>query len=205
MSFGCQNHGEFICCYSFVQISIITVYFPIAKEGILMGAKQQGADATEGRWLVIPRTLCFVFNGEDVLLMKRAAHRRVFPNHYNGVGGHIESNEDPTSGARREILEETGLTVTDLRLRGVTHIHANEASGIVLYVYTAWSQSRELTVATDEGTLHWVSRDTVLQLDLVEDLPYLLPRLFAADDLTPPFSAYLTYDADDQLCITFSE
>ncbi|MEL6271862.1 MAG: hypothetical protein AAFR22_18795, partial [Chloroflexota bacterium] len=51
-----------------------------------MGAKEQGADATQGRWLVIPRTLCFVLNGDDVLLMKRAAHRRVFPNRYNGAG-----------------------------------------------------------------------------------------------------------------------
>ncbi len=33
-----------------------------------MGAKEQGADAIAERWLTIPRTLCFIQNGDDVLL-----------------------------------------------------------------------------------------------------------------------------------------
>ena len=73
-----------------------------------MGSEEQGADVIKGRWLTIPRTLCFVFNGDDLLLMRRAAHKRVFPNRYNGVGGHIERDEDPYTSAKREILEETG-------------------------------------------------------------------------------------------------
>jgi len=169
-----------------------------------MGAKQQGADATAGRWLVIPRTLCFVFNGDDVLLMKRGPHRRVFPNQYNGLGGHIERGEDPATGARREILEESGLEVTDLRLRGVYNVDAGEETGIVLYIYTAQSVTREPSVESDEGTLHWVKQSEVMSLDLVEDLPYILPRVLEATDTTPPFSAHLSYDSDDQLQIQFS-
>lgn len=169
-----------------------------------MGAKQQGADATRGRWLVIPRTLCFVFNGDAVLLMKRGAHRRVFPNQYNGLGGHIERGEDPASSARREITEESGLAVTDLRLRGVYNIDAGAETGIVLYIYTAHSPTRETTVHSDEGSLHWVRRDEALTLDLVEDLPFILPRVLEATDTTPPFSAHLSYDENDQLQIQFS-
>lgn len=170
-----------------------------------MGAKQQGADATNGRWLVIPRTLCFVMNGDDVLLMKRAAHRRVFPNQYNGVGGHIERGEDPQTSARREIFEETGLTVRDLRLRGVYNVDAGESTGIGLFIYTAVSATREITVASDEGTLHWVPRGEVLSLDLVEDLPLIIPRVLAADDTTPPFSAHLSYDANDVIQLRFAD
>lgn len=170
-----------------------------------MGANEQGANATAGRWLVIPRTLCFVFNGDDVLLMKRAAHRRVFPNRYNGVGGHIERGEDPTSSARREILEETGLSVSHLRLRGVYNIDAGQETGIVLYVYTAWSDLRDVTADHDEGTLHWVNRDALEQIDLVEDIPVILARLFDADDTTPPFSVHLSYDDQDDLVMRFSE
>jgi 8-oxo-dGTP diphosphatase len=84
-----------------------------------MGAKEQGADAVEGRWLTIPRAVCFVTNGDDVLLLKRGAHKRVFPNRYDGVGGHIERDEDILTGVKREVLEETGLTVRDVRLRAV--------------------------------------------------------------------------------------
>lgn len=170
-----------------------------------MGSKEQGADATVGRWLVIPRTLCFVFNGDDILLMKRGAHRRVFPNQYNGLGGHIERGEDPMTCARREIREESGLDVTEVRLRGVYNIDAGAETGIVLYVYTANSPTRELTVETDEGTLHWVSTDEVMSLDLVEDLPHVLPRVLDADDCTPPFSAHLSYDDNDDLQLVFAE
>jgi 8-oxo-dGTP diphosphatase len=169
-----------------------------------MGAKEQGADATQGRWLVIPRTLCFVFNGDDILMMKRGPHRRVFPNRFNGVGGHIERDEDPETGARREILEETGLTVGKLRLCGVSHIDAGADTGIVLYIYAATSDTRELTVETAEGTLQWVPKSEVLSLDLVEDLPQILPRILNPDDKTQPFSVHLSYDDQDNVQLRFA-
>lgn len=168
-----------------------------------MGAEQQGANATHGRWLVIPRTLCFVLNGDAILLMKRGPHKRVFPNQYNGLGGHIERDEDPLSGARREILEESGLQVRDLRLRSVHNIDAGQDTGIVLYVYTAMSDSREITVESDEGTLEWVPIAQLDQYDLVEDLPFLLPRLLAMPYSAPPYSVHVSYDADDQIQMRF--
>ncbi len=166
-----------------------------------MGATEQGADATKGRWLTIPRTLCFVINGDDVLLMKRGPHRRVFPNKYNGVGGHIERGEDPASGALREINEETGLDVHSLRLRGVYNIDAGAETGIVLFIYTAISDARGPLIEGDEGTLYWVHKDEALSLDLVEDLPYLLPRVL--DDGAPMFSAHVSYDDNDDIDIKF--
>ncbi|NDJ60981.1 MAG: NUDIX domain-containing protein [Chloroflexi bacterium] len=169
-----------------------------------MGASEQGADATAGRWLTIPRTLCFVLNGDDVLLMKRGAHKRVFPNRYNGVGGHIERHEDPLTSARREIREETGLEVSDLRLRAVYNIDAGETSGIVLFVFTARSASRAV-LANDEGTLHWVPRDQVETLDLVEDLPLMLPRVLAMTPTDAPLSVHLSYDEHDVLQMRFAE
>ncbi len=137
-----------------------------------MGANEQGADATQNRWLTIPRTLCFVLNGSDVLLMKRAPHKRVFPNRYNGVGGHIERDEDPLTSAKREILEETGLSVDNVQLRAVYNIDAGAATGIVLFVFTAESVSREV-IANDEGILYWIPQADVNQYDLVEDLPII--------------------------------
>lgn len=169
-----------------------------------MGANEQGADATAGRWLTIPRTLCFVLNGDDVLLMKRAPHKRIFPNRYNGVGGHIERDEDPLTSARREILEETGLVVRDLQLRAVYNVDAGAETGIMVLVFTAISDARE-TVACAEGTLHWVPRAQVNALDLVEDLPQLLPRVLDAPPDAPPLYVHLSYDAGDALVMRFSE
>lgn len=169
-----------------------------------MGANEQGADATQGRWLTIPRTLCFVLNGSDVLLMKRGPHRRVFPNRYNGVGGHIERDEDPLTCARREIKEETGFDVHKLQLRAVYNIDSGHSTGIVLFVFVGESDSRDLTVETDEGTLHWLPVQNITDYDLVEDLPVLLPRILSAEQSTPHF-IHASYDDTDQLVLRFAE
>ena len=174
-------------------------------KGDALGAKQQAADATNGRWLAIPRTLAFVYNGGDLLLMKRASHKRVFPNQYNGLGGHIERDEDPASAALREIAEESGLRAHSLRLRGLHNIDAGESSGILLFVYTAISDSRELSPQTIEGALEWAPLERVLELDLVEDLPLILPRILAMDDDAPAYSASVSYDENDRIRIRFHD
>ena len=71
------------------------------------------------RYHMIPRVLCFVTNGEDVLLIEGAPNKKLWAGQYNGLGGHVERGESPHAAARREIREEAGLDVTDLRLRGV--------------------------------------------------------------------------------------
>lgn len=176
-----------------------------------MGAKDQGADveAVAKRWQTVPRTLCFVTYGDDLLLMKRAAHKRVFPNHFNGVGGHIERDESPQAGAIREIKEETGLDVAQVRYHGSTHIDAGQATGIMLFIFTAKSTNRNL-IPCDEGELHWLPLQDVLQdvasVDpkrlYVEDLPIILPLVFGPEG--PPFFAHVSYDADDNIIFHLS-
>jgi 8-oxo-dGTP diphosphatase len=165
-----------------------------------MGAHEQGADATQGRWLVIPRTLCLVTHGSDLLLLKRGAHKRVFPNKYNGLGGHIERGESPTAGAIREIKEEAGLDVRNIRLRGIIHIDAGHSNGIMLFVYTAESLSREF-IEGEEGRLEWIPLEEVHSKDLVEDLYILIPRLFESDEF---FSAQVYYNEQDRMVLHFT-
>lgn len=169
-----------------------------------MGAHDQGADATVGRWLTIPRTLCFVTNGTDVLLLKRALNRRVYPGKYNGVGGHLERDEDPLQGAVREIREETGLEVDNIRFCGVSHIDAGQATGILLLIFRAEALSRDFQDSV-EGRLEWVPQADVLTYDLVEDLPEFLPRVLAMSPGDPPFFVHVSYDSADVLQVRFSE
>ena len=169
-----------------------------------MGAKDQGADATAGRWLTIPRTLCFITHGDDVLLIKRGEHKRVHPGLYNGVGGHLERDEDPLSGAIREVQEETGLDVHHTRLRGVIHVDAGESTGILVFVFSAEATSRDFT-ANDEGTLQWVPREQIETLPAVEDLPILVSLIFDGEPDAPPFFAHTSYDEQDQLVMVFAE
>jgi len=164
-----------------------------------MGAAQQGADATHNRWMTVPRTLCFVFHGDEILLMKRGPHKKIFPNQYNGLGGHIERDEDALTSARREILEESGLDVDDLRLCTIHNIDAGHATGIILFVFAGQSRRRDELPPSPEGTLHWVKIDQLHTLDLVEDIALIVPRILALPIGAPPLFIHVSYDAADQL------
>lgn len=183
-----------------------------------MNANQQGVDARNvaGRWLTVSRTLCFVTQGTDVLLMKRSDNRRIFPGRYNGLGGHVERGEDPLRCAQREIAEESGLHIplSALRMRGVSVIDAGQATGITLFIFTAMVSVRlrgDLIPECNEGTLHWVAIDQALKLSLVDDLPILWPRLFPEQRPLPDnqpvmsFFAQVAYDNQDQLIMRFTD
>ena len=171
-----------------------------------MGQEDQGVFASAGRYQVVPRTLCFVAHGDDVLLLKGAPDKRLWANQYNGVGGHVERGEDVCTAALREICEETGWCVDDvtgLRLRGLIHVDAGHPqTGILLFVYTAQARHRR-TRASSEGALEWIPTSRLLDYDLVKDLPVLLPRVLALPGDAPPLYGRYSYDQNDQLVVHF--
>jgi 8-oxo-dGTP diphosphatase len=169
-----------------------------------MPKTDQGIDISLNRYTVIPRTLIFITRGERVLLLRGSAKKRIWANKYNGIGGHIERGEDIYSAARREVLEETGLEVEDLRLVGLINIDGDQPTGIMLFVFAAESRSGE-PIPSEEGTLEWIERDQITQVDLVEDLPTILPRSINHPIEVPPFFAYYSYTEHEQLVIRFVE
>ncbi|MEI2688218.1 MAG: NUDIX domain-containing protein [Anaerolineae bacterium] len=114
------------------------------------------------RYLTVPRTLCFLLHGDDVLLIQRARHKRLFPGKVNGVGGHVEPGEDVAASAAREIYEESGLAVDDLWLAGVVHVDGRLGQadalpdgvmpGVMLFVFTAQARSRDAARQRGGGT-----------------------------------------------------
>jgi 8-oxo-dGTP diphosphatase len=169
-----------------------------------MGHEAQGVARSRHRYQVIPRTLSFVTQGDDVLLLRGGPQKRLWAGLYNGVGGHIEPGEDVYSAARREIHEETGLQVSDVRLRALIHVDARDPDvGIMLFVFTAEAAARTV-IPSEEGTLEWLPRDALPLDHVMEDLPVLLPRLLAMRPTEPPLSVVYTYDDDDRLVVSFA-
>lgn len=166
-----------------------------------MPKKDQGV--SNNRFRIIPRTLIFITQGDRLLLIKGHPQKRIWANLYNGIGGHIERSEDVLSAARRELKEETGLDVADLRLCGIVMVDAGEDTGIGLFVFRGSTDQQPLE-NSEEGILEWIPLDRLADYPLVEDLPVLLPRVLKADQGGEIFFARTWYDEHDRMRIDFS-
>lgn len=149
------------------------------------------------RYMLSPRTLTFLRNGEDVLLIQRPPNARLFPGMLNGVGGHVERGEDIMSAARREVREETGLDVPDLHLRCILHVDEGaDRLGVLVFVFVGHTERRDV-VESSEGTLYWVPLTQINQSSLIPDLPSILKRVLALSGDAQPLFAHSVVSPDE--------
>lgn len=112
---------------------------------------------------------------------------------YNGLGGKLERDEDIAGGMRRELMEEAGLEVMAMRLRGTISWpgfgRAGEDWFGFVFVIDDWRG--EPPAANAEGQLEWIEVDRVLDLPLWEGDRHFLPLVF--DDDPRPFHGLMPY------------
>ena len=122
-------------------------------------------------------TLCYIEKDGACLMLHRVKKvNDVNKDKWIGVGGHILENESPDECVLRETFEETGLTLTDFRLRGIITFVSDEYEGEYMYLYTASGFAGELRDC-DEGTLEWVTKDHVPELPIWEGDKLFLKEL----------------------------
>ena len=141
-------------------------------------------------------TLCYLERGGKYLMLHRVKKEAdINRDKYIGVGGHFAYGESPDECLRREVLEETGLTLRAYRARGiVTFVYGDDVVEY-MHLYTADAWEGELSEC-DEGILEWIDIDRVCDLPIWEGDKVFF-RLLAAN--APFFSLKLVYTKDDAL------
>lgn len=138
-------------------------------------------------------TLCYIEKDNSYLMLHRVSKKNdVNKDKWIGVGGHFESGESPEDCLLREVKEETGLTLTSYRFRGILTFLFNENEAEYICLYTADGFEGEMK-SCDEGTLEWIPKSRISELNLWEGDKLFFTLL---DRNEPFFSMKLVYQGD---------
>ena len=138
-------------------------------------------------------TLCYIQSGENYLLLHRTKKANdQSHDKWLGIGGKFEDKESPEDCILREVLEETGLTLTSYQYRGIVTFISDVWETEYMHLFTADGFTGTLHEC-DEGELEWISKDRYLSLPMWEGDQIFL-RLLQTD--CPFFSLKLVYRGD---------
>lgn len=143
-------------------------------------------------------------DGRQVLLVHR--NKRPDDLHYgkyNGLGGKLDRDESVTDCMKREILEESGLQVEAMTLRGMINwpgFGKNEEDWFgFIFRIDRWSGTPH--AGNHEGTLEWIDRERLLDLPMWESDKHFLPMVF--DDSPAVFHGVMPYQNGHMVAWSF--
>lgn len=142
---------------------------------------------------MINSTLCYLERGDQYLMLHRVKKKGDL-NHdkWIGVGGKFEEGESPEDCILRETREETGLTLTAYRYRGLVTFVSDQAPTEYMHLFTAteWTGTPH---PCDEGDLAWIGKRALRELPMWEGDRIFLRLL---EEEAPFFSLKLKYEGD---------
>lgn len=105
----------------------------------------------------------FVRKDGKILVLKRSEQKKIAPGFFHPAGGKVDQNEEPLQAAKRELMEEAGLTVKNIRLEAVvTEIEPhNPNENWLIFHYSGDYESGEVK-ETLEGEFVWLTKEELV-------------------------------------------
>lgn len=120
---------------------------------------------------------CFIRKGNKYLMLHRSPKKRIMPDVWMAPGGHREFNEGLFECARREVFEETGLRIKNLRIRatGNAYLADLDQEFFFHFIFTDYAGGR-LKQKIEDGEFVWLTKNQILkQKNLLAELKHVLP------------------------------
>jgi 8-oxo-dGTP pyrophosphatase MutT (NUDIX family) len=120
------------------------------------------------------------------LLLKRSSKRRFLPNFINPIGGKVEPNENPYQAALREVKEETGVKVKNVRLEAVVleiQPYKDKPHNWLVFHFSADWESGEFQ-PTEEGEFRWFDAEDIPKQKLFPSVKEVIHHILNPHDGT---------------------
>lgn len=139
-------------------------------------------------------TLCHIEKDGCYLMLHRVKKENdLNRDKWVGIGGGFEDKESPEQANAREVLEETGLTLTECKYRGIVTFVSDKWETEYMHIFTADGFTGDI-IECDEGELCWVDKKEIYSLPIWEGDKIFL-RLIE-DPNQPFFSLRLEYHGE---------
>ena len=122
-------------------------------------------------------TGAYLFNDNNLLMLKRSKDRALASNLWTGIGGHVEANEhnSPEESCLREIFEETGIRSNEIERLELRYILLRRSKDEIRQHYIYFGNTSKMDIInSDEGTLHWIDRSKVLDLEMPLTIEHMI-------------------------------
>ena len=142
---------------------------------------------------MINTSLCYILkDGQCLMLHRTKKENDLNKDKWIGIGGKFEDKESPEDCVLREVREETGLTLTDYRYRGVVTFVSDRWPTEYMHLFTATGFVGELKQC-DEGELEWLDWSQLTVIPHWEGDEIFLRLL---EQEAPFFSLKLCYEGE---------
>lgn len=141
---------------------------------------------------------CFVKKDGKYLMLHRNARKRIMPSVWMAPGGRREFNEGLFEAARREVKEETGLDIKNIKILSTGCAYMKDIDQeCFFHLLEADYAAGELHQNPEDGELVWVTVEEMGKLDnLLAEIREILPHLFNSDKI---FSYKSSYDSGNNM------
>jgi len=134
----------------------------------------------EKEYSVNLRTLSFIFNEQNEVLLLERAGDMFDGGMFNALGGHIERGENLFDGAIREVVEEAGFTPDKNELAGIVHVTNFFGNNVVVVVTKSFTDKKDF-VDSEEGKLKWVKIEDLEKYNVYKDLKIYMDRILNSE------------------------
>lgn len=124
---------------------------------------------------------CFVRKGDKYLMLHRNPHKRIMPNTWMAPGGHREFNEGLFACAHREVEEETGLQIRNLRIMATGNAYIKDIDQeFYFHMIVADYAGGQLRTSENDGSFSWLTKEEILELpNLLPELKHVIPHVLS--------------------------